>query len=70
MIFTISKLKKKLDEDFPENSISENFIRKLLKTGKVSYLKSGNRFLVKYAEIINFLGLNEIKEGKTYENRL
>lgn len=66
MIYSIRKSIAKIKKDYPDIDISENFIRKIVKENKIQYIKSGNRYLINYKFLLNFLKLKEVK----YENRV
>jgi hypothetical protein len=48
----------------PETEITEFFIRKMCNQGQVKYYKSGNKSLVNYDSLIEFLKNMEGCDGK------
>lgn len=49
------------------DGFTEYQIRRLIKNGKLPYLKSGNRVLIEKQAIYNFVATAGCKDGEAYE---
>lgn len=56
---TVRECLKQLHEDDPDTAISEHFVRRLAKTGKIPTLFAGNRTLLNYDALCDFLAEGE-----------
>lgn len=52
---TINETVKQIKELDPATSVTYNFIRKLCKDNKIKYIKCGNKILINYDDLMNFL---------------
>lgn len=52
---TIRCAVKELKKEDPETCITYSIIRKLCEEEKIQYIKQGNRFIVNYDYLINYL---------------
>ena len=44
-------------QEDPETKITEYFLRQLVKTNKISYIKSGKKLLINLDDLIDFLNV-------------
>lgn len=55
MIYSIPTTIRKLKESYPDISLTEYAIRRLVKSGKIRYLMSGKKVLVVYHSLIRLI---------------